>query len=182
MAYRPSPELVPGVATVVGKEVHVPRGAMLPEVCLKCGTTGKLRTGPREVVWVPAVLVFGWFLMPVVALIALAMLRKKSEIVYSLCRPCERRRIDAMTSSRMIVLGAIITFLAFLTAIFNEAPVTGVLIAFAGGGLGLFAWKRLVIGRTLDVAWIHSDGTVALKGVHSLAAKAASEHQIKRRK
>lgn len=182
MAYRPEPELVPGVATVVGKELHVPRGAMLPEVCLKCGTTKRLRTGPREVVWVPAVLVFGWFLMPLVALIALAILRKKSDVVYSLCRPCEQRRMDAMTSSRVIMVGAIITFLAFLTAIFNDAKVVGVLVAFGGGTLGLLAWKRLVIGRTLDVAWIHSDGTVALKGVHSLAAKAASEHRIKRRK
>lgn len=197
MAYRPEPDVIAGVATVVGDELHVPRGAMLPEVCLKCGIAArhvpksdkrkkdpnapksiKLRTGPRTMTWVPAVLVFGWFLMPLFALVAMAILRKQSDIVYSLCRPCEERRLDALAASRFIILGAIVIFLVTLTLIFNDHQIAGVALAFGGGAAGLLAWRRLVIGRTLDVMWIHSDGTVALKGVHADAIRACSEPRL----
>ena len=48
----------------------------------------------------------------------------------------------------------------------------GVFLALAGIG-GAVMLHRAFARRTIRVAWIHSDGTVALRGVHSLAAKAA---------
>jgi hypothetical protein len=61
--YRQAPDLAP-LARVEGSELHVPQGTVLPRLCLRCGSTTKLRTKARELVWRPvpqgALLVFGW--------------------------------------------------------------------------------------------------------------------------
>ena len=181
MAYRPAPGVVPGPAVIVrlplGDELHVPRGAILPEVCLACGAHGvgvELRTAPREVGWMPSILIVSWFLNPLLGLLAVALLRKRSALVYSLCLGCTRRRLDGFAVQRAIFVGAVVSFLASLIAILNERPLLGVAIAFGCGLLGWGAYRRFAAARGLDVLWIHEDGTIAFRGLPAAALQSCA--------
>ena len=183
MAYRPAPQVVPAAAEVVGDELHVPAGAMLPEICLSCGAHGagvELRTGPREVGWMPGILVVSWFLNPLLGLIAVALLRKRSVLVYSLCLACTRRRLDGFALHRAIYVGAVVSFLASSAAMLNEHPAIAIAIAFASGLVGWLFHRRFVAPRGLDVVWIHDDGTIAFRGVAPAAMQACAAETLAR--
>jgi hypothetical protein len=183
MTYRPVPTVLSGPAEVVGDLLVVPAGAMLPEICLVCGAHGpgvELRTGPREVGWMPSILVAAWFLNPVFGLLAVALLRKRSHVVHSLCLACTRRRLDAFALHRAIYIGALFTALATLIALLNEHPLLAVGFAFGGGLAGWLFFRQVVAKRMLDVAWIHDDGTVAFRGVAPAAMDACTTATIAR--
>lgn len=181
--YRPEPKVIAPPAEVVGDELHVPRGAMLPEICLSCGAHGEgveLRTGPREVGWMPGILVVSWFLNPILGLLAVALLRKRSAIVYSLCLACTRRRLDGFAAYRAIYVGAVVSFLVSTFLVLNEQPGIGVAVAFGSGLVGYLFWRRFVATRVLDVLWIHDDGTIAFRNVAPAAMAACAAPRLAR--
>lgn len=181
---RPEPKGRHANAEVVGDELHVPRGAVLPEICLSCGAHGdgtELRTGAREVAWMPGILVVSWFLNPLLGLIAVALLRKRRTIVYALCLACTRRRLNGFAAYRAIFVGAVVSFLVSTFLVLNEQPAIGVAVAFGSGLVGLLSWRWLVATRGLEVLWIHDDGTIAFRNVPPAAMAACAAPRPGRR-
>lgn len=176
MAYRQDPAHAP-LARVQGRELEVPTGGRLPRFCTSCGVTRRLHEEEHEVEWRPAggvvLIAFG----PVGRALS-EKLRRTALLTYSTCKECVRRQKDARDYGKLVIVGVLILGLVAATAGLNGYPFAGIAIAVGSvGGLVLVMTSLARRARALTVSYIHSNGTVSLRGVHAICARAAVENR-----
>lgn len=179
MTYREGPRHSP-VARVENDELHVEGGAVLPPVCLLCGTRKKLRTRLQTFTWRPAsaLRALGVLLGPL-GMALTTVFERKCTVTVSFCDACDRRRLDASAASGFAGILALAAVIGAATAIFNDHLVVGAVVAVVAA-LACREILRRFTKDALQVVWIHSEGTVALRGVHVDAVRAAVErHEVR---
>lgn len=176
MAYRQDPAHAP-LARVQGRELEVASGGRLPRICASCGGTRRLREEEHHVEWRPA----GGVVLIAFGLVGRALsekLRRTALLTYSTCKECLRRQREARDDGKLAVVGVVILGLVAATAGLNGYPLAGVATAVGSvGGVVLVMTSLARRARALTVSYIHSNGTVSLRGVHALSARAAVENR-----
>lgn len=175
MTYRHAPTSPP-LARVEGRDLHVLDGTRLPRMCMGCGNTRRLREEEHLVEWRPAGALFllslGW-----IGRLLAGTLQRTARLTYSTCKGCRSRTRNADDLFKLLIVGMVVVLLAAATVGLNGYPVQGVIIAVVGlvaAGLGGYAIAR---GRgSMRVTYIHSNGTVTMRGVHVKLARAAVEN------
>ena len=174
MAYREEPLHAP-LARVDGAELQLSGGGRLPRICTGCGGTRKLREEQHAVEWRPA----GGALLVGFGAIGRMLsegLRRTATITYSTCRECRQRERNARDLTRGAGLGLLVLGIVAATVGFNGYPIAGVAIVVLSLGAFALVMRKLARQASVTVAYIHSDGTVSLRGVHAQCARAALEN------
>lgn len=173
--YRPDPDQARDTH-VVGAELRVRGGARLPRVCVTCGAKKSLVEETHTHEWrpgaAPLLRLFG-----ILGQAVEGSLARTAQLTYSTCKACTRRARDQQDVVNVVVFASVVVLLVAATLGLNGYPYAGVAVATLGAGAVFLVLRRLHRGRSasISIAYIHSDGTVHLRGVCNEAARIAVE-------
>ena len=160
---------------VVGQNLVAMNGAVLPEVCLKCGARADLVRKRKKFQWVPP-----WtYVLLVVSLllgaIVMTILQKRGTLDVPLCTACKTRWTHATLAMVGAVLGIflVLPLVAVLAASDVLPADTGPLIAVVlmlGWLVGIVVISRVFVrARTVWTTRIEKSGYITVAGVHPQA-------------
>lgn len=154
---------------VNGDTVTLPKLAMWPPLCVKCGTPADIRPRVQKYAWVTpwTYLLFCVGLLP--AIIVQAILTKRATITHAVCGPCNDRwskaRAAWMASLLVPLLGGLVVFIAGASADSGWIMALGGLLFFPGIlALPLTVHFALLKPGTVQVTFMN-DREIRLRGI-----------------
>jgi hypothetical protein len=158
---------------VVGQNLVAMSGAVLPEVCVKCGAQANLVRKRRKFQWVPP-----WtYVLLVVSLligaIVMMIVQKRGTLDLPLCTGCKTRWTHATLAMAGAVLGIflVLPFVAVVAAVLPDdvAPLVAIVLML-GWLVGVVIVSRVFVrARTVWTTRIDKSGYITVAGVHPQA-------------
>jgi hypothetical protein len=154
-------------ATLRGDVLVVQKNAMLPSVCMKCGTHENIRRRNAKYSWAPTWARLSLVFCTIGGAIALMLTTKRAQLALPLCGVCNSRWSTAVVAAVALVVGLVLSIFSF--PVVNEPAVGGVFLLVSLVAL-VVVGVVVVRPRTLQVNKI-DDAVIELKGVHPTAAR-----------
>jgi hypothetical protein len=158
---------------VAGTNLVAMSGAVLPEVCVKCGARANLVRKRKKFQWVPP-----WtYILLVVSLligaIVMTIMQKRGTLDLPLCTECKTRWGHATLAMVGAVLGIflVLPLVAVIAAVLPDdiAPLVAIVLML-GWLVGVVIVSRVFVrGRTVWTTRIEKSGYITVAGVHPQA-------------
>ncbi|MFK7930763.1 MAG: hypothetical protein AB8H79_21450 [Myxococcota bacterium] len=124
---------------IEGKNLVVPKDAVLPLVCAKCGSEEDVQHVRLKMAWVPMWVRLTILLSPLVMLILWFIFQKKADLQVGLCETHRTRRNLSRVIGGVITVGGILAGMVgcFMIDIIEEVALIGIFAGLMGVVVGV---------------------------------------------